>query len=132
MDITNIILPDNQFDCIICYHVLEHISDDEKAMRELFRVLKPGGWAILQSPIDYMRDKTFEDSSVVLPRERERVFGQNDHVRIYGLDYKDRLERAGFIVKCYNYVSELEDDAIKKYGLSKYENIYFCIKPRKL
>jgi len=130
MDITNISMRDNQFDCIICYHVLEHIPDDQKAMRELFRVLKPGGWAILQSPIDYHRDKTFEDQNIVLPEERERIFGQKDHVRIYGRDYKDRLERAGFTVNPDNYVRELGDDKIKKYGLMKDEIIYFCTKPK--
>jgi len=130
MDITNINLPDEQFDCIICYHVLEHIPDDEKAMRELFRVLKQGGFAILQFPVDYNREKTFEDPNIVLPEERERVFGQNDHVRIYGKDYKDRLERAGFTVKPDNYAKELGDNTIKKYGLIKDEIIYFCIKPK--
>lgn len=130
MDITNINLPDNQFDCIICYHVLEHILDDKKAMKELFRILKPGGWAILQSPVDPNRDETFEDPNVVSPEERERVFGQRDHVRIYGQDYKNRLERAGFTVKLDNYSRELGDNIIKKYGLMKDETIYFCSKPK--
>ena len=128
MDITNINLPDNQFDCIICYHVLEHIPDDQKAMRELYRVLKPGGWAILQSPIDFNRDKTYEDQNILLPDERERIFGQKDHVRIYGRNYKNRLERAGFTITLDNYIEELGDDKIKKYGLMKDEIIYFCTK----
>jgi SAM-dependent methyltransferase len=130
MDITRISLTDNQFDCVICYHVLEHIPDDQKAMRELFRVLKPGGWAILQSPIDFNHDKTFEDPSIVSPDERERFFGQNDHVRIYGRDYKDRLEKAGFVVKVDDYVQQLGDSAIKKYGLMRDEKIHFCSKPK--
>jgi SAM-dependent methyltransferase len=130
MDITRISLTDNQFDCVICYHVLEHIPDDQKAMRELFRVLKPGGWAILQSPIDFNQDKTFEDPSIVSPDERERFFGQNDHVRIYGRDYKDRLEKAGFVVKVDDYVQQLGDSAIKKYGLMRDEKIHFCSKPK--
>ncbi|MEG3066539.1 methyltransferase domain-containing protein [Acetomicrobium sp.] len=117
----------NQFDCIICYHVLEHIPDDQMAMKEIFRVLKPGGWAILQVPI--LRDKTFEDPSVITPEDRERVFGQRDHVRIYGLDYKDRLEQAGFSVKVDDYVKQLSSDVIERYGLMKDENIYFCSKP---
>ncbi len=129
MDITDIKLPANQFDCIICYHVLEHIPEDEKAMRELFRVLKVGGWAILQVPIDNNRDKTFEDPSVVLPDERERVFLNKTHVRIYGRDYKDRLERAGFTVKLDDYVRGLEEGVINKYGLTNDEIIYFCTKP---
>jgi predicted SAM-dependent methyltransferase len=129
MDITDIHLPDNQFDCIICYHVLEHILDDGKAMRELFRVLKPGGWAILQVPIDPNRDKTFEDPAVVSPKQRERIFGQYNHVRIYGLDYKDRLEATGFTVKVDNYVRQLPDDFVEKYALMKEEKIYLCSKP---
>jgi SAM-dependent methyltransferase len=130
MDITTIPLPDNHFNCIICYHVLEHVLDDQKAMRELCRVLKPGGWAILQSPVDHNRDKTFEDPTIVSPDERERVFGQNDHVRIYGRDYNDRLEKAGFLVKVDNYVEELGEAAIKKFALLRDEKIYFCTKPK--
>jgi len=129
MDITNIAMSDNQFDCIICYHVLEHIPNDTKAMRELFRVLKPGGWGILQSPVRHDLDKTFEDPNIVSPEERKNVFGQRDHVRIYGRDYKNRLERAGFIVKLDNFVKELEEDEIKRYDLPKNEMIYFCAKP---
>jgi len=130
MDITTIPLPDNRFDCIICYHVLEHVLDDQKAMSELFRVLKPSGSAILQSPVDHNRDKTFEDPTIVSPDERERVFGQNDHVRIYGRDYNDRLEKAGFVVKVDHYVEELGEAAIKKFGLLRDEKIYFCTKPK--
>lgn len=129
MDITDISLPDDQFDCIICYHVLEHIVDDEKAMKELFRVLKPHGWAILQSPVDFSRDKTFEDLNITSFKERERFFEQKDHVRIYGRDYKDKLEKAGFVVKLDNYINELKPDIFQKYGLMKDEIIYFCIKP---
>ncbi len=129
MDITNINWSDNYFDCILCYHVLEHIENDKKAMSELCRVLKPGGWAILQSPLEPTLDKTFENANIVSPEERERVFGHNDHVRIYGIDYKDRLEKAGFTVKLDNYVKELGDDKIKKYRLSEDELIYFCTKP---
>jgi len=128
MDITAIALAGNYFDCIICYHVLEHIPDDQKAMTELFRVLKPGGWAILQSPVDHSRDTTFEDPTIIAPDARERAFGQNDHVRIYGKDYKDRLERAGFMVRIDDYVEELEESAIRRYGLMRDEKIYLCTK----
>lgn len=128
MNITNISYQDNTFDVILCSHVLEHVIDDRKAIRELFRVLKPGGWAILQVPI--LRDKTLEDPSIVSPRDRERIFGQKDHVRIYGHDYKDRLEEAGFTVKVDGYVRELGDDKIKKHGLSDDQNIYLCTKQR--
>jgi predicted SAM-dependent methyltransferase len=127
MDITAMQFSDNHFGCIICYHVLEHVSDDQRAMKEIFRVLKPDGWAILQVPI--LREKTFEDPTITNPEERGKVFGQRDHVRIYGLDYKDRLESVGFIVKVDDYVKKLGHDAIKKYGLIKDENIYLCSKP---
>jgi len=127
MDITDMQFPSNYFDCVICYHVLEHIPDDQKAMEEIFRVLKPGGWAILQVPI--LRDKTLEDPSITTPEDRERVFGQRDHVRIYGLDYKNRLEQSGFSVKLDDYVKQLSDEVIERYGLMKDENIYFCSKP---
>ncbi len=127
MDITNITYEDNSFDVILCSHVLEHVMDDKKAMSELFRVLSPGGWAILQVPV--LREKTYEDPAVVAPEERERLFGQRDHVRIYGLDYRDRLESAGFNVKVDGYVRKLGSAKIRRYGLSKGEDIYFCTKP---
>lgn len=85
---------------VICNHVLEHVGDDRKAMRAFREAMHPSGWAILQSPVDMSRDRTFEDSSVVDPAERERLFGQYDHVRVYGSDYSDRLREAGFQVEC--------------------------------
>lgn len=130
MDITDISLPDNQFDCIICYHVLEHIRDDQKAMKELFRVLKPGGWAILQSCQDPNLDKTIEDPNIISPEDRFRLFGWYDHLRRYGKDYKDKLENAGFVVKPDDYVGKLDDDLIKKYRLEKNELVYLCTKPK--
>lgn len=134
IDITDISLPDNQFDCIICLHVLEHIPDDQKAIRELFRVMKPGGWAILQSPVDPTREKTFEDAGIVSPEERERVYGQFNHVRIYGADYRSRLEKAGFEVRAHNCVQEFGHSVISKCGLIRNDSlrnevIYFCLKP---
>jgi predicted SAM-dependent methyltransferase len=128
MDITNIHFEDNRFDAILCSHVLEHIPDDLTAMRELNRVLKPGGWAILQVPIDRGRTASFEDPSVRTPEERERVFGQHDHVRIYGLDYRDRLEEAGFCVSVDPFAQQLGLEKCRRYGLDSKEEIYFCTK----
>ena len=128
MNIMDIPYKDNLFDVILCNHVLEHIPNDEKAMAELCRVLKPGGWAILQVPIDMNRQTTFEDPTIKSREDRRRFFGQSDHVRLYGLDYKDRLEQAGFKVKVDGYVRELGSETIKKYGLMETENIYFCTK----
>jgi SAM-dependent methyltransferase len=129
VNIANLAYKDNSFDVILCNHVLEHVEDDRKAMRELFRVLIPGGWAILNSPIDPERAETFEDSSITAPEDRERAFGQRDHVRLYGRDYKERLEKAGFIVRVDSYVDELDIDFVRKYGI-KAEQIFFCTKPR--
>jgi SAM-dependent methyltransferase len=126
MDITDIKYPDNSFDAIICCHVLEHIEDDAKAMSELYRVLKPGGWAVLQVPISKVLDKTFEDSSVRTPFEREKMFGQDDHVRIYGLDYVRRLTRAGFKVDIKD--AGLSAVEIEKFALDTNERIFFCRK----
>jgi len=97
MDITSIEYPDQSFDVIYCSHVLEHVQDDKRAMREFFRVLKNNGWAILLAPIT--AEKTFEDPSIVDPLERLKAFGQEDHVRRYGPDYVDRLREAGFSVE---------------------------------
>lgn len=96
MDITNIQLAENSFDSIYCSHVLEHVEDDHKAMTELFRVLKPGGTALLAVPIS--RQETYEDPTIVLPEERLKAFGQIDHLRVYGLDFEDRVASAGFQV----------------------------------
>lgn len=126
MDITNITFPDNTFDLILCNHVLEHVPDDAQAMRELYRVLKPNGYAIVQTP---MSDKptTDEDLSITDPRERERRFGQNDHVRTYGMDKKDRLQAAGFSVRLDPFLFELPDDTIHHYALIR-EDIWIAEK----
>ncbi|OGW48172.1 MAG: hypothetical protein A2Y66_02385 [Nitrospirae bacterium RBG_13_41_22] len=87
-------------------------------MREIFGILKPGGWTILQVPIDSGRDETLEDINVISPEERERVFNQRDHVRIYGNDYKRRLADAGFTVQFDSYTKEWPARVIFRYGLS--------------
>lgn len=128
MDITQIPVRDSTFDVVLCNHVLEHIPDDHKAMTELCRVLKPNGWAILQVPIDVKRETTYEDWTITSPEDRHLHFGQFDHVRWYGLDYKDRLARAGFTVKVDQYVQELGPEKIRRYGLTDWEDIYYCTK----
>jgi predicted SAM-dependent methyltransferase len=129
MDITKINRPDESVDVFLCSHVLEHIPDDRKAMREIFRVLKKDGWALLQVPIDENRSTTFEDPSVTTPQEREKVFGQNDHVRIYGRDYVDRLKEAGFVVNMIDYARHFPPEIIEKHRLATDEKIYFCTRP---
>jgi SAM-dependent methyltransferase len=118
MDVTDLRFEDESFDVIICSHVLEHVPDDRKAMAELYRVLKPDGWALLQVPLR-RRELTFEDASVTNPRERARLFGQWDHVRYYGTDYTSRLEAAGFRVEFVSYGTELTPERAKLYGLSE-------------
>jgi SAM-dependent methyltransferase len=120
LDLTKIPLPDSTFDAIVCCHVLEHIPDDAKAMSEILRVLKPGGWAILQTPISLSLSQTYEDFSITDPAEREQAFGQNDHVRIYAMDYVDRLKRAGFEVEVCSYAG----DDVARFGLIEKENIF--------
>jgi len=128
IDITDISFGNNEFDVIYCSHVLEHIPDDIKAMKELQRVLKPGGWAMLQVPLDKNRMKTYEDFSIVDPKEREKAFGQYDHVRVYGLDYIERLRLAGFTVNQINYTSEFSENELFYNGFQKGEDIFICTK----
>jgi SAM-dependent methyltransferase len=130
MDVTKMLFADDTFDVVLCNHVLEHVEDDQQAMREIWRVLRPGGWAILQSPIDLKRAVTLEDPAIVSPHERERIFKQADHVRRYGRDYGVRLAHAGFLVQVDGFVRELGAQRISYFGLRSGEDIYFCIKPR--
>ena len=127
MDITQIDFDDNYFDFILCNHVLEHVIDDRKAMKELCRVLKPRGFAILQVPFNPSEPKTLEDPTITSPADRLKMFGQEDHVRIYGQDYVVRLEESGFTVKVDRSISE-NADMVTKYGLIKGEPIFFCTK----
>ncbi len=127
-DICNLPFNDNAYDIIFCNHVLEHIPDDTKAMQELFRVLSPGGWAILQIPQDLTRQKTFEDDSITDPKERAKIFGQYDHVRVYGRDYFDKLRSIGFEVEEVDYTEHLSTEEINRYRLSKGEIIPVCRK----
>jgi len=128
-DLTSLNFNNNSFDAILCYHVLEHIEDDKKAISELFRVLKLDGWAILQTPIDLEREYTFEDFTIASPEERKKAYGQSDHVRIYGKDYFLRLKRVGFKVTEDAFVNKFSESEITKYVLDKNEMIFFCTKP---
>lgn len=129
MDITDIQYPDASFDIIYCSHVLEHVPDDRKAMSEFFRVLAPGGWAILNVPIT--AEQTIEDPDEKDPAERLRRFGQADHVRRYGPDYIDRLREAGFDVKVFEPKDIVPTDKAGLYGLegSVDNYLYHCFKP---
>jgi SAM-dependent methyltransferase len=127
MDITDINYGDQSFDVIYCSHVLEHVLDDKKAMREFFRVLKNDGWAILLAPIS--AEKTLEDPAIVEPEERLKIFGQEDHVRLYGPDYADRLREAGFKVKITGVDDLVQEGEATRMGLTQTSGeIYFCTK----
>lgn len=127
-DIRNLVFSDNEFDFVICNHVLEHIDLEQQAIKEIIRVLKPGGKAILQVPIDYERSETFEDLTITDRRERERIFGQYDHVRVYGKDYPERLRMAGFEVIEDNFINSFSPEEIEKFRFDKNEIIYLCNK----
>jgi SAM-dependent methyltransferase len=131
MDITDIQFPDNSFDAIICNHVLEHVVDDRKAMAELYRVLKPGRWAILQVPMSQSLDKTYEDFSITTAKGREEAFGQDDHVRIYATDYTTRLAQAGFEVTVFKWTAEAESFGGHNnvFGLNEDECVFLASKP---
>lgn len=129
IDVTAIPYADNSFDAILCNHVLEHVADDRKAMAELYRILKPGGWALLQVPISTVLEKTVEDILETRASERERRFGQHDHLRIYARDYADRLRATGAAVRTVNCLATFGEAAAAEYGLIPEEDLYFMEKP---
>ena len=128
-DICNLPFDDKAYDVILCNHVLEHIPDDLKAMQELFRVLTPGGWGIFQIPQDLGRERTFEDDSITDRKERAKIFGQYDHVRIYGRDYFDKLRNVGFEVDEVHFTKHLSREELDRYRLAVNEVIPFVRKP---
>jgi SAM-dependent methyltransferase len=128
MDITDIKYPDNSFDVVMCNHVLEHIPDDAKAMSEMCRVMKKDGWAILNVPVDSKRETTFEIPDINDPEKQLELFGQKDHVRVYGKDYLQRLKNAGFVPHEKDYVGSFTHNDQFKYGFQKGEHIYYCTK----
>ena len=122
-DICNLPFDDDSYDVILCNHVLEHIPEDVKAMQELYRVMKPGGWGIFQIPQDLKRENTFEDNSITDRKERAKIFGQYDHVRIYGRDYFDKLRDIGFEVEEVDFNKNLTPEEIDTYRLASTEII---------
>jgi predicted SAM-dependent methyltransferase len=127
-DICNLPFEDNSFDFIFCNHVLEHIHDDTKAMQELYRVLKKGGMGVFQIPQDLTRAVTFEDDSITDKKERAKIFGQYDHVRIYGKDYFNKLRNIGFTVIENEYCTVLSSSEVDTFRLTQDEIIPVCYK----
>jgi len=128
-DIQQTPFPNQTFDVVICNHVMEHVADDSIAMAEVHRILKPGGWALLQVPIALALDRTIEDPTATTESQRIERFGQEDHVRLYArADYISRLEAAGFAVSAENYSSVLGSAKVERFGLVEEEEVFFCSK----
>ncbi|MDR0729038.1 MAG: class I SAM-dependent methyltransferase [Prevotellaceae bacterium] len=127
-DIMRIPLDDDLYDVVFCNHVLEHVDDDLAAMKELHRVMKPGGWAILQVPIDPRRTFTYEDKSITDPKERVKAFGQYDHLRVHGQDYPQRLASAGFEVDTFDVNDHLTPAEMARYRMNPSELLYIARK----
>jgi len=129
LDIQQMPFSDNEFDVVICNHVLEHVPDDRTALREIFRILKPGGYAILQVPTAYGMEKTHEDATITDPKEREKQFRQKDHMRLYGKDYLKRVMEAGYVIGEENYLFTFSKTERERFRLPEMENMYGYYKP---
>ena len=127
MDVHAIPFEDNTFDVVFCNHVLEHVDDDLLVCSEFNRVLKSDGWGILQSPV-YPLEATLEDKTITDPAERERLFGQRDHVRKFGKDYAARLRRSGIQIEENQFVKEIAPEKVKQYALAPDEVLFVCRK----
>ncbi len=127
-DICDLPFEDNSFDVVFCNHVLEHITDDTKAMEELFRVMKKGGFGIFQIPQDLSRETTFEDDAITDRKERAKIFGQYDHVRVYGRDYFNKLRSIGFKVDEIDYTKKITPEKLERFCLMKNEILPVCYK----
>lgn len=126
-DIQQIPLADDSFDVVFCNHILEHVADDRKALRELHRILRPGGWGIVLSPVELDYETTYEDDTITDPDERTRIFGQYDHRRIYGADYTERLREAGFKAADIDFAASLSEAERTRYALPT-DHIYIVYK----
>ena len=127
-DIQETVFGNDIFDFVYCSHVLEHVPDDKKAMKEIYRILKPGGSAILMVPIQLQSPTTLEDPSINTPELRAKHYGQHDHLRFYGLDFKDRLESVGFDVSADKYADKFEESVRQRHRLGRGHIIYHCHK----
>ena len=131
-DLHSIPLEDNQYDVIFCNHVMEHVDDYLQCMKELYRIMKPGGWGIMQVPVDYNRDDTYEDPTITDPKEREKHYWQYDHVRLFGKNYPDKLREAGFLVEDFEFKKEMSKEEYERYRFQDFEILYIVRKPNEL
>ncbi|MBL4861547.1 MAG: methyltransferase domain-containing protein [Crocinitomicaceae bacterium] len=127
-DLHSVPLEDNRFDVVFCNHVMEHVDDPIQCMKELHRVMKPGGWGIMQVPQDWDNEVTYEDPSIVTPEEREKHFWQKDHVRLFGKDYPDWLRKAGFTVTEFDFSAHYSKEQISRYRFHEKEILYIVSK----
>ena len=127
-DVQEIPIEDGAFDCVICNHIMEHVEDDRKALKEIYRILRRGGWGVILSPVELEREKTFEDDTITDREERTRIFGQYDHRRIYGRDYTERLQEAGFEVYDIPYKEAFTAAEQQRYALCD-DHLYIVRKP---
>jgi SAM-dependent methyltransferase len=128
IDIQKLSMGNEMFDVVICNHVLEHVDDDHKAIAEIYRILRNNGILLVQTPVDISRNITFEDPSVVDPQKRAELFGQDDHLRLYGLDFSECLAKAGFRVEVIKFWERLSSEEIRHYAVKEYEPVYICQK----
>lgn len=129
LDITKLPFHEQSFDVVICNHVLEHVPDDIAAMREIYRVIRPGGTGILQVPVAAGSEVTIEDETAATPEEREAVYGQSDHCRLYGRDYLDRLRAAGFSAQAIRLQEQMETTAMNRLGINPQEELFVARRP---
>jgi SAM-dependent methyltransferase len=129
LDLTRLALPGASFDAVICSHVLEHVPDDRAAMRELCRIVAPGGWCLVMVPLDLSREATYEDPGLSTPAERRRAFGQHDHVRFYAPDIRARLADAGFEVEWIRPLEEFGPAALDRHRLLAFDHMFLCSPP---
>lgn len=127
-DLHSIPLEANLFDVVFCNHVMEHVDDPMQCMKEIYRVMKPGGWAIMQVPQDMSRENTYEDPSIVTPEDREKHFWQKDHVRLFGRDYPQWLEKAGFKVEVFDLIKHYDIAKMDRFRIMKDEPLYIIKK----